>query len=51
MAAPTPAPKPQPTKRLFMWATRGSGLAAKLYVSKDAAESCYGETAKRRQAS
>ena len=51
MNSASPAPKPRPTKRLFMWATRGSGLAAKLYVSKDAAESCYAEMAKRRQAS
>ncbi len=51
MAVPNPTQKPQPSKRLFMWATRGSRLAAKLYVSKDAAESCYGEMAKRRRAS
>lgn len=46
-----PRKTPESTKRLFMWATKGSALASNLYVSPDAARSAYREMARRRQAS
>ncbi len=52
MSSPNPTtPKPQPSKRLFMWATKGGTLPADLYVSPEAARKAFSEMAKRRRAS